>query len=156
MKLLAVFLAAGASLLAADLSGVKSVYLMPMSGGLDQYLAIRLANGGAFQVVTDPQKADAIFTDRIGANFEQSLQDMYAEKKKSDGKLSADDFTKPNMQPLSRGKGSLFLVDRQSRVVLWSIYATARGTGPDEMNHLAMKIADQLDKARVGKDQKPK
>ena len=47
---------------------------------------------------------------------------MYAEKKKSDGKLSADDFTKPNMQPLSKG------------------------TGPDEMNQLAMKIADQLDK----------
>ncbi len=29
------------------------------------------------QVVTDPQKADAILTDRIGAGFEQKLDDLY-------------------------------------------------------------------------------
>jgi hypothetical protein len=153
MKPMAILLAAGLSLLAGDLSGVKSVYLMPMSGGLDQYLAIRLANGGVMQVVTDPQKADAIFTDRIGANFEQSLQDMYGEKKKSDGKLSSasDDFAKPTAHPGSRGKGSLFLVDRQSRVVLWSTYAKPKSSAADEMNHLAMKVADQLDKDYAGK-----
>jgi hypothetical protein len=153
MKLLAIFLAAGLSILASDLSGVKSVYLMPMSGGLDQYLAIRIANGGAMQVVTDPKKADAIFTDRIGSNFEQSLQDMYGEKKKSDGKLSSssDDFARPSMQPLSHGKGSLFLVDRQSHVVLWSMYARPKSMDPDEMNNLATKIAEQLDKDRAGK-----
>src|SRR5580658_753766 len=154
MKLLAVFLAAGAwlsglSVEAADLAAVKSVYLMPMSGGLDQYLAIRLTNGGAFQVVTDPQKADAIFTDRIGANFEQSLQDMYGEKKKSDGKLSSEDFTKPTSQPGSRGKGSLFVVERPSRIGIWSAYAKAKRTGSDDMNHLAPKIADQLSKDRA-------
>jgi hypothetical protein len=151
MKLLAVFTLTGLSLLAADLSGVKTVYLMPMSGGLDQYLAIRLTNGSAIQVVTDPKKADAIFTDRIGSNFEQSLDDMYVEKKKSDGKLSSEDFAKPNMQPLSRGKGSLFLVDRQSRVVLWSTYAMAKSSDADELNRLASKIVDQLGKDRAGK-----
>jgi hypothetical protein len=156
MKLPATFLAAGLSLAclslnAADLSGVKSVYLMPMSGGLDQYLAIRIASGGAMQVVTDPKKADAIFTDRIGSNFEQSLQDMYGEKKKSDGKLSSDDFAKPTSQPGSRGKGSLFLVDRESRVVLWSMYAQAKHSNAEEMNHLATKIVEQLGKDRAGK-----
>jgi len=151
MKLLTVFLAAGLSLLAGDLSGVKAVYLMPMSGGLDQYLAVRLTSGGGIQVVTDPQKADAIFTDRIGANFEQSMQDMYGEKKKSDGKLSSDDFARPTSQPGSRGKGSLFLVDRQSRVVLWSTYAKPKSTASEEMNHLATKIAEQLGKDRTGK-----
>jgi hypothetical protein len=151
MKLLTVFLAAGLSVMAGDLSNVKSIYLMPMSGGLDQYLAVRLTSGGGIQVVTDPQKADAIFTDRIGANFEQSMQDMYGEKKKSDGKLSSDDFAKPTSQPGSRGKGSLFLVDRQSRVVLWSTYAKPKSTDSEEMNHLAMKIAEQLGKDRTGK-----
>jgi hypothetical protein len=151
MKLLTVLLAAGLSLLAGDLSSVKSVYLMPMSGGFDQYLANQLTNGGAIQVVTDPKKADAIFTDRIGANFEQSLQDMYGEKKPSDGKLSSDDFAKPTSQPGSRGKGSLFLVDRQSRVVLWSTYAKPKSTNADEMNHLATKIVEQLGKDRAGK-----
>ena len=151
MKLLAIFLAAGLTAVAGDLSSIKSVYLMPMSGGLDQYLAIRLSNGGSLQVVTDPKMADAIFTDRIGSNFEQSLQDMYGEKKKSDGKLSSDDFSKPSMQPLSHGKGSLFLVDRQSHTVLWSTYAKAKSTDSDDMNHLATKIADQLIKDRAGK-----
>ena len=167
MRLLTVFLAAGLSLTclslaslsikAADLSGVKSVYLMPMSGGLDQYLAIRLASGGVIQVVTDPQKADAIFTDRIGAGFEQSLQDMYGEKKKSDGKLSSDsklspdDFAKPVSAAGSRGKGSLFLVDRQSRVVLWSMYAKPKSNDADELHNLAVKIVDQLGKDRAAK-----
>jgi len=151
MKLLAIFLAAGLTAVAGDLSSVKSVYLMPMSGGLDQYLAIRLSSGGGIQVVTDPKMADAIFTDRIGSNFEQKLQDMYGEKKKSDGKLSSDDFAKPTSQPGSRGKGSLFLVDRQSRVVIWSMYAKAKSNDGDEMNHLATKIADQLIKDRKGK-----
>ena len=151
MKLLTAFLAAGLTILAADVSGVKTVYLMPMSGGLDQYLATRLTNGGVIQVVTDPQKADAIFTDHIGAGFEQTLQSMYEEKKKSDGKLSADDFAKPPTGSISRGKGSLFLVDRQSRVVLWSIYAKPKSSAPDEMNILAMKIVDQLGKDRKAK-----
>jgi hypothetical protein len=156
MKLLTVFLAAGLSALAADVASVKAVYLMPMAGGLDQYLATRLTKGGLIQVVTDPKKADAIFTDRIGANFEQSLQSMYEEKKPSDGKLSSDDFAKPAAAPLSRGKGSLFLVDRQSRVVLWSMYAKAKSSASDEMNSLAMKIVDQLGKDRAEKDRKSK
>jgi hypothetical protein len=151
MKLLTVFLAAGLSVLAADVSGVKAVYLMPMAGGLDQYLATRLTNGGVIQVVTDPQRADAIFTDRIGADFEQSLQNMYAKKEKSDGKLSADDFAKPATAPLSHGKGSLFLVDRQSRAILWSMYAKPKSSASDEMNNLAMKIVAQLGKDRAGK-----
>jgi len=117
-------------------------------GSLNGYL---IASGGRIQVVTDPKMADAIFTDRIGANFEQSLQDMYGEKKKSDGKLSSEDFTKPTSQPGSRGKGSLFLVDRQSRAVIWSTYAKTKSTGSDDMNHLAAKIADQLAKDRSGK-----
>jgi hypothetical protein len=146
MKLLTIFLAAGVSLFAADLSGVKSVYLMPMSGGLDQYLANRLTRGGAIQVVTDPQKADAILTDRIGANFEQSLDTLYAEKKKSDGKMTSEDFAKPSSAPGTRGKGSLFLVDRQTRVILWSTYAKAKSNASDELNQLAVKIADELDK----------
>jgi hypothetical protein len=159
MKLLTVLIAAGValtslSLYAGDVSGVKSVYLMPMSGGLDQYLAVRLTNGGFVQVVTDPKKADAIFTDQIGAGFEQRLQSMYGEKKPSDGKVSSaspDDFAKPATTGGSRGKGSLFLVDRQSRVVLWSIYATPKNKDAAEMNNLATKIVDQLGKDRAGK-----
>ncbi len=151
MKLLAVFFAVSASLLAADESGVKAVYVMPMSSGLEQYLAVRLAKDSAFQVVTDPQKADVIFTDHIGEGFEQALADLYEGKKQSDGKLSDDVIAKPVSQPFSHGKGSFFLVDRNSRVVLWSTYAVAKSTRSQDLNDLAGKIVAQLDKSRKAK-----
>ena len=42
--------------------------------------------GAVLQVVTDPQKADAILTDHLGESFEQSLDDLYAPKPKADDK----------------------------------------------------------------------
>jgi len=63
-------------ILAADLSAVRSVYLMPMYRGLDQYLANRLTNEHVFQVVTDPKLADTIFTDRIGESFQMQLESL--------------------------------------------------------------------------------
>src|SRR5678815_4045532 len=61
----------------AEIFGVKTVYVLPMAGGLDQYLALRLTSQGVLQVVTDPQKADAILTDGIGARLEASLTELY-------------------------------------------------------------------------------
>ena len=151
MKMFAFLLCAAAAVSAADLNEIKTVYLLPMSGGLDQYLAVRLAAGGVVQVVTDPDKADAVFTDRIGSNFEQSLTDLYGAKAKDNGS-KGDDLEKSTMQPLSRGKGSLFLVDRKSRVVVWSMYAMPKSSQADEMNKLAEKIAAKLEKDRKGKN----
>jgi hypothetical protein len=160
MKLLAAFVLAALTCLAGDLSAVKTVYLLPMSGGLDQYLAVRLAANGAFQVSTDPAVADAIFTDRIGSNFEQTLKDMDAPKtpKANAGKVSADGkdddqdaFAKPAMQPLSRGKGSLFLVDRKTHVVLWSMFAKPKSSQAEDMNALAAQIVAQIGKGRKSK-----
>ena len=37
------------------------------------------------QVVTDPQKADAILTDHIGPAFEQKLDELYGKKRKGRG-----------------------------------------------------------------------
>src|SRR5438128_12472019 len=62
--------------LGANISQVQSVYLLPMSGGLDQYLANRLS--GVFRVVTDPKLADAVFTNQLGETFEQQLAKLYA------------------------------------------------------------------------------
>ncbi len=152
LKMSAAFFAAGVALLAADFSSVKTVYVMRMTGGLDQYLANHLAQDGAFQVVTDPQKADAVFTDRIGASFEQALSDLYATKKPQDGKQDDSDTSRPvSIPPSSRGKGSIFLVDRNSRVVLWSTYAPSKGTSSQGLNQLAAKIVSEIDKSRKGK-----
>jgi hypothetical protein len=61
----------------SDLSEVKSVYLLRMSKGFDQYLANRLTNQHVFQIVTDPKLADAILTDQIGETFEAKLNELF-------------------------------------------------------------------------------
>lgn len=67
----------GAMLCGAELAGVHSVYILPMSRGLDQYLANRLTNEHTFQVVTDPKLADAVFTDHIGESFQTQMEALY-------------------------------------------------------------------------------
>jgi hypothetical protein len=148
----------------AQVLGVKTVYVLPMAGGLDQYLALRLTSGGVLQVVTDPQKADAILTDGIGARLEESLAVLYgapeknnvdkekSEKDKADkGKAGSDDFSHPAMQPLSSSRGIVFLVNRASRDVLWSTFERPKNTQPDELKHAAEKIVDRLAKVQKAK-----
>jgi hypothetical protein len=59
------------------LHDVKRVYILAMSAGLDQFLATQLTKAGIFDVVTDPKKADAIITDRVGESFESKLDELY-------------------------------------------------------------------------------
>ena len=143
--LLAGAAATAASAASPELSGVKTVYMLPMSGGLDQYLAVALTNGGVFKVVTDPQKAEAVFTDHIGASLEQSLHELYEVKEKAEDSKSNDNF-KPTMAPLSRGKGSIFLVNRTTGAVVWSTYAPPKDNQADSLNRLAVRVAGQLQK----------
>jgi hypothetical protein len=80
MKLFFAFALFAASVPAAvnqQLKQVNTVYILSMSSGMDQYLANRLTTMGVFQVVTDPQKADAIITDRLGEPFEAKLKELY-------------------------------------------------------------------------------
>jgi hypothetical protein len=145
MKLFLLAAAAVLTLPAADLAEFKTVYLLPMSNGLDQFLAIKLTSGSVMQVVTDPQKADAILTDHIGLSFEQKLDELYGKKEKD------DDSAHTGMQNASRGRGAIFLVDRKTRDVIWSAYERPKSTAPDDMNHSAEKLAQKLEKDRKGK-----
>jgi hypothetical protein len=138
----------------AEVFGVKTVYVLPMAGGLDQYLALRLTSGGVLQVVTDPQKADAILTDGIGTRFEESLTELYGgavskdkdkDKEKSE-KAGGTEPSHPAMQPLARGRGVVFLVNRSSRDVVWSTFARPKSSQPEELEHVAAKIVDRLAK----------
>jgi hypothetical protein len=135
----------------ADLAQIKTVYLLPMSGGLDQYLAVHLTNGKVMEVVTDPKKADAVFTDRIGSNFEAKLDALYAPPKPKDSKDLGDDYVPAVMQPLSAGKGSVFLVNRKTRVVVWSTYVSPRSRQADDMNKVAGTVSNRLEKDLKGK-----
>jgi hypothetical protein len=73
-RLVPILIFSGALAAAADLSAVKNVYVMPMSRGLDQYLASRLTAEGVFSVVTDPKLADAVLTDRVGDLLQAQLE----------------------------------------------------------------------------------
>ena len=147
MKSWLLFVAGAVLALAAPNGGLKevhNVYLLPMSGGLDQLLAERLTTGAVFQVVTDPMKADTVFTERIGASFEEALTELYDTKSK-DQKEKDSSYTRPTMKPLGRGKGSVFLVDRKTRAVIWSSYEKPSGRASDP-HSLAVRIVAKIEK----------
>jgi len=140
-----------------DLSKVHSVYLLPMASGLDQYLANRLTHEHVFQVVTNPKSADAMFTDRIGATFEDKLADLESNPEPVKRAESDDDPSKQqstattNKLPdvtanssFGRGKGTVFLVDPKSHQVLWSAYRPPKSSNSDEMNRTASDIVSRL------------
>jgi hypothetical protein len=149
IPLVAALLATGAP--NPQLTEIHAVYLMPMSGNLDQFLAVRLNAANIFLIVTDPKKADAVFTERIGENFEQALKELYASDSKESNDKKTDDYARPTMKPLGSGKGSLFLVDRKTKNVIWSSYDKPKGNRPDDINQLAQRIANKLEKDVKGK-----
>lgn len=137
-----------------ELMEVKTVYLLPMTYSLDQFLAIRLTRGGVLQVVTDPKLADAIISEHIGTGLEEQLKALYGEKKDADkdkDKDKAASFSAGPMAGGTRSKGAVFLVDRKTRSVIWSDYVRPKNAQPDELNHVADKIAGQLEKDKKGK-----
>jgi hypothetical protein len=77
-----------------QLREVKRVYILAMSASMDQFLTSQLVKAGIFEVVTDPKKADAIITDRVGESFENKLDDLYPPPTPSKPKKEADE-TKP-------------------------------------------------------------
>ncbi len=143
------------------LKSVQSVYLLPMTNGLEQYLANQLTEQGVFRVVTDPKKADALLTDEIGEKFERRLEELYppppkVEEKKdesaadeaqpavsSGGSLITNDEPRP-ISSFSRGRGNVFLVDRQSGSVLWSTYQPRKDGSSKSLNKAAAKIVGEL------------
>src|SRR5438270_5471276 len=138
------------------LQNVHNLYLLPMGNSLDQYLANRLTATGSFQVVADPQKADAIFTDRIGESLEQRLDELYPppaketdKDKEKDKNDMGDAMGKPphGQGSVSRGRGTVFLVDRNTRSVLWSIYLPVKSSKPDDTNRRADDVVKHLAKS---------
>jgi hypothetical protein len=130
-----------------DLLEVRTIYMMPMGSALDQYLAAQITKDGRYVVVTDPQRADAIFTDRIGQHFERAMDEMYPPA----GKKETSDptgFGKPpeRVGGFSRARGTVFLVDRSSRSVIWSTFIQAGASHPKEVEKRARHIAERLNR----------
>jgi len=141
-----------------QLKQVNTVYILAMTGGMDQFLANQITASGVFQVVTDPKNADAIITDRLGESFESKLKELYPppapptpappadDDKKADGKKNALDLGAgaQRVNAGARGKGNLFIVDRKSRNVLWSVFEPPKDTTPGELSKTAEKVVKRL------------
>ena len=152
LSLLVLLAFGSASIGWSQLRQVQSVYFLPMSGNLDQYLATRLVEMHLFQVVTDPQRADAVFADRIGEGLEDKLAELYpeqaqAKKKDEDKDKEKDKFG--GVAPIrnsnfARGRGTLYLVDRKTHTVLWSTYSPSRTTRVPDVHKNAESIAKRI------------
>jgi hypothetical protein len=163
----------GAALHAGELAAVHSVYLLPMGNSLDQYLAIRLTSEHVFQVVTDAKLADAVFTDRIGAAFEEKLADLLAPSapaaQPAPTQPASTEASSPSARPpitetvnklsspaanssFGRGKGTIFLVDRKSKQVIWSVYEPPRGSAGPQLDKGALDIVSHLKRDLKGNE----
>ncbi len=137
---------------AAEVAGGETVYLMPMGGGLDQFLANQLTSHGVLRVVTDPRKADTVFTDRLGKELEVFLEESQPAQKTGaaeeggtgDEDAAKDEKAARQSSTFGRGKGNVFLVDRKTGAVLWSTYERPKNTTPDQLNKAAMRIVERL------------
>lgn len=148
---------------ASELLHVRHVYLLPMSHSFDQYLANHLTRSGVYQVVTDPAKADAIFTDRLGASFESKLEELYPTPKPeeeqpqqvepqddqpaSPGAVAIPIAPQERLGGGSKGRNTYFLVNRTTRNVIWSTYERSKTSQADDLNATAKDVISRLEAA---------
>jgi hypothetical protein len=117
----------------------RSVYILPMTGGLDQYLADRITREHVMQVVADPKIADVVMTDRLNEAFEQTLVKLHPRKDETATEETQHAFRS------SGNKGTLFLVDTKSRQVVWSDYEKPlRNTSGPHLSQEAGRIVKKL------------
>lgn len=138
-----------AAVCAAETPAPKTVYLLPMSGGLDQFVAARLTREGVFRVVTDPKGAEAVLVDRLGEGFEQRMMELYKGAVTEEKDAKKDE--RPRNISFGRGRGTVFLVDVHSREVIWSAYEKPKNVSPDELHRTAGRIVGRLKKDLTGK-----
>lgn len=139
----------------SSLATAKSVYLTPMSGGLDQYIALHLTKDSVMQVVTDATKADVVFADRVGEDFKQLMADLEGKNQQNQPTKVGEvpPFSRPSMRPLSKARGTIFLVDRHTGDVVWSTLEQPKSTSVNDLNTAAKHIAGGLRKALKDKQQ---
>src|SRR6266581_4694179 len=114
----------------------RSVYILPMAGGLDQYLAGQIARERVMRVVADPKAADLVLTDSLGASFEQKLTKIHPREGEED-----DTAGETTLFHSSGSRGTIFLVDAKSRQVIWSDFEKSSRSGSRaSLNQMAARI----------------
>jgi hypothetical protein len=126
-----------------ELSRVHTVYIVGMSNSLDQFLASRLTSSDVLWVVLDPAKADAVLTDKLDDTFWSWINARFpAAAKESSGK---DDLRSRNVDhPAGAIRGTVFLIDPKSSLILWSTYNPVNKASPAELDQAAARISSRL------------
>lgn len=133
---------------AVPLTAVRTVYLLPMSSGFEQYLANQLTRAGLVQVVVDPAQADAVLTANVGPAFEEKLDELYPPPTKTaeeDAKQSDREFASMvRGSGFTRGRGSVFLVDPHARRVVWSCWEPPKSAMAKDLDRAARAVVKRL------------
>ncbi len=147
-RIVCILACTAAALCGADLASVRSVYVMPMSRGMDQYLANRLAAERLFKVVSDSKLADAVFTDHLGDDLTSSLDDLSPAKPAQEGDSKSSTAPVNKLDTVSssfgRSKGVFFLVDAKTRQVVWSTFEAPQRFDSRHLDRTASDIVSRL------------
>ncbi|MCU1274855.1 MAG: hypothetical protein JWO48_2286 [Bryobacterales bacterium] len=73
-----------------SVSKIHTVYVLPMAHGLDQYVANQLTREHVFEVIADPARADAIFTEQIGDALQARLEKLHPTPKPPEPKAETE------------------------------------------------------------------
>jgi hypothetical protein len=124
----------------AQTGATRSLYIMPMPSGLDQYLADQITRAHLMQVVADPKIADLILTDKLNDTFTQTLAKLHPGAKEETAEMDLHhSFQKGS------SRGTLFLVDVKSRQVIWSDYEKPKmNASTSDLNHQAERIVKKM------------
>lgn len=160
--------------MAADLSSIGPVYVWPMNGALDQYVAEQATSTGVFGVTVDPARAKTVMTDHIDAKFFEGMSEVFVDeaavaaaaaakaKAKEDGDDADDDdaatgsiesglaANRPANRPRSSPKGTVFLVNIQTREVIWSTFLGDFDRSPKKLHRKAAQVIGSLTKSMSG------
>ena len=123
---------------AQTLQSVHTVYVFPMQNAFDQYLVDRIVNEHVFQVIADPTKADAVFTDHLGQAFEDVFDDRVLDLESTPDASVHRAF--------SSSRGTLFLVNRAKHVV-WSDFEKPGNVAPKDLDRKAARMVKRLEMA---------
>jgi hypothetical protein len=126
----------------------QTVYVMQMANEMDQHLASRLTSSRTLWVVLDPASADAILTDSLDDSFWNWLAQNYPAT--GSGGASSRAAAARSGAQATRHRGTIFLVDPRTRLVLWSAYDLPKNATPAELDRAATRLTSQL-RAAFGK-----
>ena len=156
MRWLSALAAIAAPLAAADLSSIGPVYFWPMNGALDQYVAGQATSEGLFPVTVDPARAKTVMTDHIDAKFFEGMTEVFAPPAAPAVEENAESASgsiesglaaqRPPNRPRGNPHGTVFLVDVQTRAVLWSAFIGDYDRRPKSLQREAKQVVEELRK----------